>query len=171
MKYLTIGIIILLLGVFMAALFMPKVAYVSPMINKTVPEFKVENIDGGVIDAKYVKDKYTLINFFASWCTSCLAEHQYLSLLKGYKNLQIYGIAWHDDKDSLSKWLKKNGNPYHQVGIDKEGKLVIDFGLTGVPETFLISPQGQIIFHQAGPLDKNIVENNIIKKIESNNAN
>ena len=163
MKSLTIVTVVLLLGVLGVGLFMPKPAFVSPMVNKQAPEFIVPDILGGEITNKDAKGKYVLLNFFASWCVSCLGEHPNILALKGHKNLTVYGIAWHDDKESLSQWLKKNGNPYDKVGLDDEGKLIIDFGISGVPESFLISPEGEIVFHQIGVLDKESIEKNILK--------
>lgn len=127
----------------------------SPMLNKPISEFKIEALEPNTfLSSKDFKNHYVLLNFFASWCSVCVAENpQFLELSKD-KRLDLYGIAWRDSKDRLKEWLANNGNPYKKIGFDSEGKTNIDFGVTAVPETFLISPKGIILYHHLGPVLK-----------------
>ena len=97
------------------------------------------------------KKEILLVNFFASWCVPCIVEHDFLFELKKQKPIKIYGINYKDDIKNLEIWLEKLGNPYSKIGIDKTGITGINWGVNGIPESFLI--------------DKNGIIKNIIKKI------
>jgi len=131
----------------------------APKLNISAPEG--ENSP----EQKKLNDKYILVNFFASWCTPCLAELPFLKTLTN-DNLIIYGIAWNDTKENINNWLKNNGNPYEYIDIDNAGKTGISFGITGVPESFLINPQGMIILHIKGVLTQEIIDKDIMPLIK-----
>jgi len=114
-----------------------------------------------------LQGKYILINFFASWCTPCLAELPLLEELRKDKNLIIYGIAWNDKEKNLKNWLNKNGNPYNYIAQDNAGKTAISFGITGVPESFLIDQRGMIILHIKGVLSSESIKKDILPIIYS----
>ncbi len=110
-----------------------------------------------------LKKKYTLINFFASWCSPCKIEHPLFFILsEDFPNLFLLGINYKDKKEDASNYLNKEGNPYSFVGTDKEGKLSLEFGVIGLPETFIINDEGKIIYKHLGPLNKKIIKNEII---------
>lgn len=113
-------------------------------------------------------DKYSIINIFASWCLSCLKEHKILMNLKKDNSLNIYGINWHDKKENAKKWLAQHGNPYNKIGYDYEGVAIIALGATAAPETYLVNPDKQIVFHHRGILTQNIVDNNIMNIMNKN---
>lgn len=150
----------------------------SPLIGKPTPEFflpltvnkdKLSNNQGYETDSftyRELKGHYSLINIFASWCVSCLAEHPILTELSEKNIIPIYGIAWKDKKEDLLNWLSRHGNPYNKIGADYEGKVVISFGITGAPETFLIDKDGIVILRIAGPLTQEIVKNEILPRIK-----
>ena len=96
--------------------------------------------------------KPVLVNFFASWCTPCLAEHPLFMRLKEREGATIVGIAWKDKPEAARAWLAKLGDPYARVGFDQDGKVGLDWGLSGVPETYLIDAQGVVRLHFRGPL-------------------
>ena len=107
-------------------------------------------------------EKYTLINFFASWCTPCKAEHSlFFDIKNDYPNMFLLGIAHKDDPKDSKKYLSQEGNPYSFVGIDQNGKIALEFGVFGLPETFIINDDGKIIFKHTGPLTKKIIDNEI----------
>ena len=81
------------------------------------------------------------------------------------KQLAIYGIDWKDTDSAVTTWLKEMGNPYTAIGADKDGRAAIELGITGAPESFLVSPEGIIIFHFAGPLTESMVEREILPLI------
>jgi cytochrome c biogenesis protein CcmG/thiol:disulfide interchange protein DsbE len=96
--------------------------------------------------------KPVLVNFFASWCTPCLAEHPLLTRLKEREGATVIGIAWKDKPEATRAWLAKLGNPFARIGFDQDGKLALDWGLSGVPETYLIDSRGIVRLHFRGPL-------------------
>lgn len=96
--------------------------------------------------------KPVLVNFFASWCTPCLAEHPLFMRLKEREKATIVGVAWKDKPEAARAWLARLGDPFAQVGFDQDGKLALDWGLSGVPETYLIDASGIVRLHFRGPL-------------------
>jgi cytochrome c biogenesis protein CcmG/thiol:disulfide interchange protein DsbE len=108
---------------------------------------------------------YGLLNIFGSWCIACKIEHLFLMKLKENNIIPIYGIAWRDTSEKLNNYLKENGNPYNNIGSDSTGKTIIDLGITGAPETFLISPDGRVLFHYAGPITDEIWNKEILPLI------
>jgi cytochrome c biogenesis protein CcmG/thiol:disulfide interchange protein DsbE len=95
----------------------------------------------------------TLVNFFASWCVPCAAEAPTLGALKA-EGVRIVGVAWKDDPANTRTFLTRYGNPYQTIFVDQQGVAGIDFGVTGVPETYLIDAQGRILDKQAQPLTR-----------------
>src|SRR5678815_1384948 len=91
--------------------------------------------------------KPVLVNFFASWCAPCLAEHPLFTRLKEREGAVIVGIAWKDKPEATRAWLQRLGDPFKVVGYDPDGKLALDWGLSGVPETYLIDGQGIVRLH------------------------
>ena len=106
--------------------------------------------------------KYTLINFFASWCTPCKVEHNlFFEIKNDYPNVFLLGITHKDKPTDSQKYLNEEGNPYSFVGLDQDGKIALEFGVFGLPETFIINNDGKIIFKHMGPLTKKIIDNEI----------
>ena len=98
--------------------------------------------------------KPVLINFFASWCAPCLAEHPLFLRLKEREGATIIGIAWKNKPEEARAWLARLGDPYARVDFDPEGKLSLDWGLSGVPETYLVDAQGILRLHFRGPISE-----------------
>lgn len=136
----------------------------SPMIGKQIPAFKLISLDGDSLNNQEFTNEVVVINFFASWCVTCLAEHEHLKELA--KNVRLYGIAWRDE--NTKQYILEHGNPYHKIGIDKKGDIGIEFGITGVPQTFIIDKDGKIIFAYPGNLTKDIINDQIIPIIRAN---
>ncbi len=102
---------------------------------------------------KDLKGKYSVINVFASWCTTCRAEHDYLLHLQNEKIIDIYGIAWRDINENTRNYLEKSGNPFIKVATDNKALLTQIAGIRAVPETFIINPEGKIILRYQGNLE------------------
>lgn len=102
--------------------------------------------------------EYSLVSFFASWCTTCAAEHDLLLKLKDNLGIKIYGVAWRDLDENTIKYLAKHGNPYAKTATDSKGTLSKILGIEAVPETLLIDPSGTIIWHYQGALDEEAIE-------------
>ena len=136
----------------------------SALLNKNLPNFSSINLydKEEVLLSNNLKGKYTLINFFASWCVPCRAEHYlFKKKKKEIPELFILGFSHKDDLDDSKKYLEEEGNPYSFVGIDSDGKIAFDFGVFGLPETFIINEDKKIIYKHTGPLTKKIIEDEI----------
>lgn len=143
----------------------------SALIGKPVPEFTLppleglKGADGSGIEsfatADLAQGEPTIVNVFASWCVPCLEEHPMLMAL-AKRGLRIYGINYKDDPASARRFLGRHGNPYTRVGVDASGRTAIDFGVYGVPETFVISSNGKIAFRHVGPLTEEAVAARIL---------
>ncbi|MDC0060490.1 DsbE family thiol:disulfide interchange protein [Pelagibacteraceae bacterium] len=136
----------------------------SALLNKTLPTFSSINLydKEDVFLSDNLKEKYTLINFFASWCIPCRAEHHlFFKIKKEIPELFIIGFSHKDDLADSKKYLEEEGNPYSFVGIDRDGKIAFDFGVFGLPETFIINKNREIIYKHTGPLTKKIIEGEI----------
>ena len=138
----------------------------SALLNKNLPSFSSTSLynKNKHLDSDDLKEKYTLINFFASWCTPCRAEHHlFFEIKKRQPDLFILGLAHKDDPTDSKKYLEEEGNPYSFVGLDQDGKIAFEFGVFGLPETFIVNNKGKIIFKHTGPITKEIIKNEITK--------
>tara|TARA_B100000674_G_C37520351_1_gene769083 strand:+ start:180 stop:707 length:528 start_codon:yes stop_codon:yes gene_type:complete len=136
----------------------------SVLINKSVPLFESVSLydSKNIIKTQDIKNKKVLINFFASWCLPCKVEHPLLfDLSNNYPNLYLLGFNHKDKENDAKQYLSKDGNPYNFVGIDSDGMIALEFGVFGLPETFLINENGKIIYKFMGPLTKDIIKNEI----------
>ena len=136
----------------------------SALLNKNLPSFSSINLYNNeeTLISDNLKGKYTLINFFASWCTPCRAEHHlFFKIKKEIPELYILGFSHKDDLSDSKKYLEEEGNPYAFVGIDRDGKIAFEFGVFGLPETFITNKNGEIIYKHTGPLTKKIIEDEI----------
>ena len=136
----------------------------SVLINKDIPIFQSESLydQSNIIKTQDIKSKKVLINFFASWCLPCKVEHPlFFEISEEYPNLFILGFNHKDKKNEAIKYLSEDGNPYDFVGIDNDGMIALEFGVFGLPETFLINEEGKIIYKHMGPITKEIIKNEI----------
>lgn len=130
----------------------------SMLIDKPIPSFALASLDGR--DSGFAKvdleGRITLLNVFASWCAACRVEHPMLMALAEEGTVPIYGISWKDRPGDAVRWLKANRSPYVRVGDDRSGRLGIDLGVTGVPETFVIDRTGRVRYRHAGPITADV---------------
>ena len=126
----------------------------SPLIGKSIPPFSlpVFNSDSLLTDASLKADKPHVVNFFASWCTPCLAEHPLLMEIGRSGTVEIVGINYKDATANAERWLQRHGNPYAKIAVDSNGATAIDWGVYGVPETYLVDANGIILYKHVGPL-------------------
>lgn len=120
-------------------------------VQRPVPVVQLVDFAGKPVTLP--QGKWVLVNFFASWCVPCVLEHPQLMELKD--KLTIIGINYRDQRVNAEAMLKQRGNPYVAIAADNKGEAALAFGIAGVPETFLINPQGQIVWHAAGPVMQN----------------
>jgi cytochrome c biogenesis protein CcmG/thiol:disulfide interchange protein DsbE len=139
----------------------------SKQLEKPLPVFSLPLLfkEDGVLTENYFQGQYYLLNVFASWCTTCRLEHATLINVAQENTIGIVGIAWKDRPENTKKWLENLGNPYEVVASDWDGKLVVPLGLTGTPETFLIDPNGTIIYHHQGMLTEDFINRKILSLI------
>ena len=121
-----------------------------------LPVFSLPNLENNSIIEKTSLDGDYILNVWASWCITCRVEHPYLSKLKK-GGIRIIGLNYKDERTDASKWLKKFGNPYDVVIYDIKGTLALDLGVTGAPETFLVS-NGEVVAHYQGEVNQMIWE-------------
>ena len=136
----------------------------SALLNKDVPIFESSSLYNAknIIKTKDIKNKKTLINFFASWCSPCKIEHPlFFEIRKKYPELYLLGFNHKDPTSDAKKYLEDDGNPYDFVGVDSDGLIALEFGVFGLPETYLINEDGKIIFKFMGPITRDILKNEI----------
>ncbi len=137
----------------------------SVMVGRPAPALAAPALRAGepaLTDSLIRSGKPVLLNFFASWCAPCLAEHPLLTRLAERDGVTIIGIAWKNKPEEARAWLKRLGDPFKYAGIDTEGKLSLDWGLSAVPETYLIDGQGIVRLHFRGPLTERDVSDRIL---------
>jgi len=146
----------------------------STLIGKPVPRFTLPALEGlmaqgqpvpGFSDANLRDGKLKLVNVFASWCAPCRDEHPLLLDLAKDPRITLLGINMKDNPENARRFLGQLGNPYAMVGTDESGRIAIDWGVYGVPETFLISGDGIILFKQIGPLTRESLKSTLEPEI------
>lgn len=130
----------------------------SALIDKPVPAFTLAGLPGAGPDmAKGFSNtdltgRVSVVNVFASWCFPCRVEHPLLMRLARNPKIRIFGLNYKDRPEDARAWLKEFGNPYHRVGVDRDGRIAIDWGVYGVPETFIVDAEGRIRYKHVGPI-------------------
>jgi cytochrome c biogenesis protein CcmG/thiol:disulfide interchange protein DsbE len=140
----------------------------SALINKPAPDFDLAPLAG--VDLPGIKradleGKVTLVNMFASWCVPCRAEHPVLEELARDSRFRLVGINYKDRDEQARAFLDDLGNPYAAIGVDPKGRAGIDWGVYGVPETFLVGPDGVIRYKFIGPLSDEAVARTLMPQI------
>lgn len=140
----------------------------SPLIGKATPAFDLPVVEFPKAEAapprmtaEDLKGKPRLVNFFASWCAGCQIEHPFLMQLARAGSVQLVGIDYKDADPDLRGWLAQRGNPYSPILADLDGKVGIDWGVYGVPETFVVDANGVIVYKQVGPMTQEAWEQKI----------
>lgn len=113
-----------------------------------------------------VRDKVTLVNVWASWCVPCRQEHPLLMALARDERVNVVGINYKDDTPNALRFLTELGNPYAAVGVDPKGVAAIDWGVYGIPETYLLGKDGTIVFKQIGPFSPDSIRDDLLPEIE-----
>lgn len=127
----------------------------SPLIDKPVPQFVLPPMDGrehGLASDDLRNGDVTLVNIWASWCGPCRIEHPQLMALAERPDIRMVGINYKDDPGNAARFLDRLGDPYERVGVDDTGRVSIDWGVYGVPETFVVNGEGEIIAKHVGPV-------------------
>jgi cytochrome c biogenesis protein CcmG/thiol:disulfide interchange protein DsbE len=147
----------------------------SPLIGHPAPAFNLPALNGsgrpGLSDADLRQGKTTVINLFASWCGPCRIEHPTLRRIADNETLKalgvrLVGVAYKDEPGNALEFLSAEGNPYAAIGMDIKGRAGIDWGLTGVPETFIIRGDGTIAYKYTGPITEQALKEVVLPEIE-----
>ena len=143
----------------------------STLIGKSVPQFSLPPVKGRTLglSSDNLREEVSLVNVFASWCAECRLEHPLIMQLKSEGIVTIHGLNYKDRPDDAARWLDKQGDPYTRTGADINGRVGIDWGVYGVPETFVITKDGRIAYKQIGPLSVEVLEKKIIPLIATLN--
>ena len=133
----------------------------SALVGRVAPPLTLQALDGVTAPELTAKDLVggtTVVNFWASWCAPCRLEHNTLMTLSLRKDLTLVGIAYKDDAAEARSFLEHLGNPFSRIGLDPQGRTAFDWGVSAVPETFVIGPDGRILAHTEGPLTDDAIK-------------
>jgi cytochrome c biogenesis protein CcmG/thiol:disulfide interchange protein DsbE len=136
----------------------------SALTGKPVPQFSLPPVQGralGLSSADLVGE-VSLVNVFASWCVACREEHPLFMQLKAGGVVPIHGLNYKDQPDNATRWLNTLGDPYTRTGADRDGRVAIDWGVYGVPETFVVTKDGRIAHKHIGPITPKEIEQTIL---------
>ena len=136
----------------------------SALIGKSVPVFSLPPVKGRELglSTSDLNGEVSLVNVFASWCVACREEHALLMQLKAGRAMPVHGLDYKDEPDNAARWLNSMGDPYTRTGADRDGRVAIDWGVYGVPETFVVSRDGRIAYKQIGPLTAKDLEETVL---------
>ncbi len=141
----------------------------SVLIDRPAPEFALPAVEGlpvGGFDTASLKGQVTVVNVFASWCIPCRDEHPVLEALKTQTGVRLFGMNQKDATENAAAFLAELGNPYDAIGADSNGRVSIDWGVYGVPETFIVDAKGVIRFKHVGPLAMEDIASEIVPAID-----
>ncbi len=159
-----LAIFLLLVGFLAAGLSLNPREVPSPLVGRPAPAFELPVLHQP--DKRFVpgemRGKVWLLNVWASWCVSCREEHPLLMALSKRGLMPILGLNYKDKGEDAQRWLKQYGDPYQLSVVDAEGRIGIDYGVYGVPETYLIDAEGVIRYKQTGPVTAAILEQKIL---------
>lgn len=141
----------------------------SPYIGKPAPQFELPTLGDPekTVGSEDLAGDLALVNVWATWCVGCRAEHPFLLELERKGAIPIYGINWRDTRPEALRWIQQLGDPYIASGFDGSGRVGIDWGVYGAPETFLVSADGIVLHKHLGPLDQVAWERDFLPIINS----
>jgi cytochrome c biogenesis protein CcmG/thiol:disulfide interchange protein DsbE len=158
-----------LIPVFMIGLTRDPRELPSPLLEQPAPQFalpSLENPETTVGSADY-ENEVALVNVWATWCPGCRQEHGFLMELAAENTVPIFGLNWRDNRPDALRWLDALGNPYMASGYDEDGRVGIDWGVYGAPETFLVGKDGTVIHKHIAPLTREVWEQEFVPRINA----
>lgn len=160
-------VFLILIPIFMIGLTRDPSEVPSPFIDEQAPTFELPSLkdpNRRVGSADY-QGQVALVNVWATWCVGCRQEHAFLLELAESQDIPIYGLNWRDNRADALRWLDALGDPYEFSAYDADGRVGIDWGVYGAPETFLISADGIVLYKHLGPLDEQIWQKEFLPRI------
>ena len=139
----------------------------SPLLGRPAPQFSLPNLTdpARVVSSAGLKGRWYLFNVWGTWCGECRAEHEMLLEVRRAAVVPLVGLDWKDDDAQALSWLAQLGNPYDVVAVDRSGRTAIDWGVYGAPETFLVNPQGIVVFKHVGALTPDVWTRDILPRL------
>jgi cytochrome c biogenesis protein CcmG, thiol:disulfide interchange protein DsbE len=172
-----LAVFVLLVAIFALALWTGDPSKLpSALIGKTIPDIELRPLEGlsdsgrpiaGLTGADLAKGQVSVVNFWASWCIPCAQEHPLLLGLKERTGARLYGVNYKDQTAAALRFLARYGNPFIAVGIDSNGRAAIEWGVYGIPETFIVNGKGEIVYKHVGPITPGTLDRDIIPAIRS----
>ena len=165
LKYLAPLLVFAVIGAFLAVgLKLDPREVPSPLVDKPAPAFNAPRLlmMNGSIGTQELAGQVWILNVFASWCVACRAEHGLLIDLAAKRAVTLVGLNYKDDPTDARSWLRELGNPYDAIAVDADGRIGLDWGVYGVPETFVIDGTGTIRYKHIGPIDARSMEEKIL---------
>ena len=152
-----------------AGLFRDPTLVPSPLVGKPVPEFALGPVQGRELglSSQDLRGEVSLVNVFASWCIACRDEHPLLLALQLEGVLPIHGLNYKDAPEDAAAWLDALGDPYSRIGADLDGRVGIDWGVYGVPETFVVDRNGHIAYKHIGPVTPRVLDEIILPLVRA----
>lgn len=140
----------------------------SPLIDKPAPAFTIPQLRDPQVQLSdhTLQGKVALLNVWASWCGACRQEHPLLVELAAQRKLAIYGLDYKDEAGDALRWLTQHGDPYTAIGFDANGHVGLDYGVYGVPETYLLDRRGVIRYKHIGPITREFLNDTLLPLIE-----
>ena len=141
----------------------------SPYLGLPAPAFSLPSVadPATTVSSEDYEGQMALVNVWATWCVGCRHEHDFLITLAEREDIPIYGLNWRDDREQALSWLQQLGDPYVASAFDADGKVGIDWGVYGAPETFLIGPDGTVLHKHLSPLTEEIWQRDFVPKINA----
>jgi len=141
----------------------------SPLLGKTAPQFELPTVKDPqrTVGSADYDGQLALVNVWATWCVGCRQEHGFLMELSERDELPIYGLNWRDRRDDALAMLGQMGDPYVASAFDGDGRIGIDWGVYGAPETFLIGPDGTVLYKHISPLNQAVWERDFLPRIQA----
>ena len=164
---LPLGIFVLMVGLLGYGLRLDPKVVPSPLIDKAAPAFSLAMLEdpSRQLSTADMRGQVWILNVWASWCVSCRAEHEVITKLANRNLVTVVGLNYKDKSDDAARWLQQFGNPYATSVIDSDGRVGIDWGVYGVPETFVIGADGLIKYKHIGPVTHESLEQKIMPVI------
>ena len=144
----------------------------SPLIGKPAPEFSLPSLTapGQRVSSAQLRGHWYLFNVWGTWCGSCRMEHSMLLRIKQSGVIPLVGLDWKDDRGDALSFLKEEGDPYATIAVDQDGSEAIMWGVYGAPETFLVNPQGVVVYKLIGPITEQTWEQQILPRLPMSQA-
>ncbi|MDH3351185.1 MAG: DsbE family thiol:disulfide interchange protein [Gammaproteobacteria bacterium] len=141
----------------------------SPLLQKPAPQFELPSLTdpGKNVGSASFENQMAILNVWATWCVGCRQEHGFLMQLAQSGAIPIYGLNWRDNRTEAQRFLQQLGNPYVDSAYDEDGRVGIDWGVYGAPETFLVAADGTVLYKHLGPLNPDLWEQNFVPLIDA----